>query len=141
MKKFLIIAPFLSKILSNIVKGKYSSQARKIKRKKGFHWARSMMNCESQKKNSVKGVNKMLCKYTIKRMSLMLFIVALVISFMYKVDFCTPTESWWDSQGYGMFNPVAVTYIYDTNGTLINSTTKADNSTKLISYAQIYINP
>jgi hypothetical protein len=58
-----------------------------------------------------------------------------------KVDFCTPTESWWDSQGYGMFNPVAVTYIYDTNGTLINSTTKADNSTKLISYAQIYINP
>jgi hypothetical protein len=31
MKKFLIIAPFLSKILSNIVKGKYSSQARKIK--------------------------------------------------------------------------------------------------------------
>ncbi|SFQ40851.1 hypothetical protein SAMN05444406_1403 [Caldicoprobacter faecalis] len=83
----------------------------------------------------------MLCKSTIKRMSLMLFIVALVISFMYKVDFCTPTESWWDSQGYGMFNPVAVTYIYDTNGTLINSTTKADNSTKLISYAQIYINP
>jgi hypothetical protein len=59
-----------------------------------------------------------------------------------KVDFCTPTQTWWDNY-WGVY----ADYIYafcemtDTNDDLIDSLTAAQYSSGLIRYTAIYVNP
>lgn len=57
------------------------------------------------------------------------------------VDITTPTTEWWTNR-FGSFSQVlGQTWLYDTAGTFIQSASSAENSTKNIDYAQIYISP
>lgn len=59
-----------------------------------------------------------------------------------KVDFCTPTTEYWEDRfGFYASYYAGITDIKDSYGTFISSVSEAENSSGIITYAQIYLNP